>query len=142
MIINFHPSEIPSKTGSSVIADLQAQDPTLEVFRPADKTSEQWQDVIKSDEQIVMVAPIYWWGAGYEFDKWLQGVFGYNFAFSFDTGEKQGLLGGREFTIYLTHKTPDMYAQSMFDNLTDRLEQGIFGYCDAKININFVEQKD
>jgi putative NADPH-quinone reductase len=141
MIINFHPVEIPSKTGAAIIADLQSKDPNIEAFVPSSKTVEQWQNIIKSSEPIIMVAPIYWWGAGYEFDKWLQGVFDYNFAFSFDSGTKEGLLEGREFIIYMTHKTPDMYAQSMLKNITDRLEQGIFGYCNAKININFVEQK-
>lgn len=142
MIINFHPTEIPSKVGASIIDKLLSQHPDTEVFVPSDKTVEQWQQVIKSTEPIIMVAPIYWWGAGYEFDKWLQGIFGYNFAFSFDTGTKVGLLDGREFTIYLTHKTPNQYADTMLKNITDRLEQGIFGYCNAKININFVEQNN
>ena len=139
MIINFHPSEIPSQSCIKIIAELVEQNPSETVIMPNDKTSQEWQNIIKSDESITMIAPTYWWGIGYEFDKWLQSVFAYNFAFSYDTGAKVGLLDGREFNITLTHGTPEIYAGEMKQNITDRLQKGIFGYCDAKINVNFVD---
>jgi putative NADPH-quinone reductase len=134
MIINFHPKEKPSKKGLEVIKTLKADS---EIFHSTDKSTPEWQEIIKSNEKLVLVAPTYWWGPSYEFDKWLQEVFAYNFAYSFDTGSKVGLLDGREFEFHLTHGTPDEFAQTMKDNIIQRLKLGIFEYSNAKVEVNF-----
>lgn len=139
MIINFHPKEIPSKTGASLINQL-ATESSDTVAHVADKTVEEWQAIIKSEEKMTFVGPMYWWGLGYEMDKWIQGVFGYNFAFSFDTGTPQGLLAGRQFYMHITHGTPTEQAKPQIDNITERLTKGIFGYCDSKIDITFHQE--
>ena len=140
MIINFHPKEIPSSACLKLIEKLN-EVAVHTVSHSTDKTAEEWKAIIKSDEKIIMVAPTYWWGMSYEFDKWLQDVFTYNFAFSFDTGSNVGLLDGREFEIHMTHATPTEYADIMHGNIKDRLKKGVFEYCNAKIDINFHFEK-
>ncbi len=141
MIINFHPKEIQSKAVAKLIERLLAANPT-EVLHAADKTKEEWQAIIKSPESMVFVGPVYWWGMGHDMDKWMQDVLTYNFAFSFDTGEKVGLLDGRAFEIHLTHGTPTQWADTMKKNIEERLKTGIFGYCNSQIEISFYYDKD
>lgn len=141
MIVNFHPKEIESKKGLEVITSLVANNSTEKVFHVTEKTYGEWKEIVKSDEKIIIVAPIYWWNLGYEFDKWLQNVFTYNFAYTFDNGQREGLLNGRPFELHLTHATPDEYAQFMKDNMVARLKTGIFEYCGATVEVSFHHSK-
>ena len=141
MIINFHPKEIKSEAGAKLIEKLLLAAPT-EVVHVTDKTKEEWQAIIKSPEPMVFVGPTYWWGMGHDMDKWMQDVLTYNFAFSFGTGEKVGLLDGRAFEMHLTHGTPTQWADTMKKNIEERLKTGIFGYCNSQIEISFYYDKD
>ena len=137
MIINFHPKERESKKGVEVIAGINA-DGAHQVFHVTDKTSEEWKEVINSDEKIILVAPTYWWGLSYEFDRWAQNVLSYGYAYQYTAdGMPEGLLKGRAFELHTTQGTPEVYAANMRANMKERLEVGIFGFCDAKVEIHF-----
>jgi len=141
MIINFHPQEKESKRGQEIIARLNP-DNTQKVFRATEKTSEEWKAIINSDEELILVAPTYWWGLGYEFEKWLQNVITYDFAYKYnEQGSPEGLLNGRIFELHITHGTPEVYAKNMRENIKQRLEAGIFGFCNAKADIKFYDPK-
>ncbi len=137
MIINFHPKELESKKGKEVIASLN-QGGAHQVFHSTDKSAEEWKDVIKGDEKLVLVAPTYWWGLSYEFDKWAQNVLSYGFAYEYNAeGFPVGLLNGREFEVHTTQGTPEVYASELRENMKKRLEKGIFGFCGGKVTVHF-----
>lgn len=136
MIINFHPQELPSKKGVSVIEALN-QGNTHEVVHVTSKTKEEWQAIINSNEELILVAPVYWWGASYEFDRWYQDVFSYGYAYEYQNGTPVGLLKKRPFALHLTHGTPTEYATTMLENIRTRFTQGVFGFCDAVVSITF-----
>lgn len=139
MIINFHPKEIESKLGKELIAKLNA-DSSHSVFHSTDKSAKEWQEVISGTEKLILVAPVYWWGAGYEFDKWIQNVFGYDYAFRYDEGMPVGLLNGREFEFHMTHGTPEQFASPQRENISTRFDKGIFGFCAAKVTMFFYDK--
>ncbi len=139
MIVNFHPKEIASKKGLEIIEKLNA-DKAHAVVHVSDKTAEEWRTIIASDEKLVFVTPVYWWGAGYEFDKWAQSVLTYGFAYKYnESGMPEGLLNGREFTMHMTHGTPMGYALAMQENIKTRLTTGIFGFCKANVTVSFYD---
>lgn len=138
MIINFHPTEIESKKGVALLTQINSA--SHAVFHASEKTPEQWRAIIKSDEQLILIAPVYWWGAGYVFDKWAQEVLSYGFAYKYSSnGTPEGLLSGRIFEMHLTHGTPAAYAGAMRQNIQKRMELGIFGFCNANVKITFYE---
>ncbi len=139
MIINIHPKEIESKTGKAIIDQL-AKETNEKIVFINDKTATEWQEIVKSDEKLIFVGPIYWWGLGYEFEKWTQDVLTYGYAYKYEDGSKICLLNDREFEVHLTHGTPSDYANVMKNNISERLEKGIFGFCGAKVKVIFHEQ--
>lgn len=137
MIINFHPKELESKKGLGIVAELE-KGGAHTVVHSTDKTKEEWQAIISGDEKLVLVAPVYWWGASYEFDKWIQAVLSYGFAYQYnESGTPEGLLKGRAFEMHMTHGTPEAYATIMRENIKQRLETGVFGFCNSKVEISF-----
>jgi NAD(P)H dehydrogenase (quinone) len=139
MIINFHPKEIPSKKGLELIQAFSKDNPQ-QVFHSTEKSAEEWKEIISGTERLILIAPVYWWGAGYEFDKWAQDVFSSGFAFRYtENGTPEGLLNGRPFEFHLTHGTPSSFSTVMRENITTRMQQGIFGFCGAKLVINFYD---
>ena len=139
MIINFHPKEIESKKGKEVIAEINKNN-EHKVFHVTDKTIEEWKEIIATDEKLILVAPTYWWGGSYEFDRWIQGVLKYGFAYKYNNaGMPEGLLNGRAFEMHMTHGTPEVYAEVMRENITKRMETGIFGFCGAKVTVKFYD---
>ena len=137
MIINFHPKEIESKKGVEVIMSLNSEG-VHQVFHVTDKTAEEWKTIINSDEKLILVAPTYWWGLSYEFDKWVQSVLSYGYAYQYTSeGMPEGLLKGRAFEVHTTQGTPEAYAAKLRANMKERLEVGVFGFCDAKVDIHF-----
>lgn len=139
MIINFHPKEIESKKGKEVI-EVLIKDTLHTVFHVTDKTTEEWKSIIASDEVLILVAPTYWWGASYEFDRWAQNVLQYGFAYRYnDEGMPVGLLNGRAFEMHMTHGTPHAYASVMQENIRLRMEKGIFGFCGAVVTVKFYD---
>ena len=140
MIINFHPKEIESKKGLEIIERLNA-DKSHTVVHSTDKTVEEWQALIKSDEKLILIAPTYWWGLGYEFDKWIQDVFAYGFAYKYtEAGMPEGLLDGRAFEVHTTQGTPEAYASTLRENMKQRIETGVFGFCNAKATVTFYDK--
>jgi putative NADPH-quinone reductase len=80
------------------------------------------------------------WGVGYEFDKWAQEVFAYGFGYEYnEQGMPVGLLKKRPFTMHITHGTPTSMATVMLENMKKRLETGIFGFCDATVDVHFYQ---
>ena len=141
MIVNFHPKEIPSVKGVEIIARLNANNDHT-VVHALDKTDEEWQAIIAGNEKLVLVAPVYWGAAGYEFEKWVQNVFTPGFAFQYSAeGFPTGLLKGREFEFHITHGTPTPFAGKMLENIKARLIDGIFNFCDSKVDIHFYDQQ-
>lgn len=139
MIINFHPQELPSKKGLEIINALNV-DGSHTVVHVNDKTVDEWKAIIKSDEKLLLVAPTYWWGLSYEFDKWAQNVLSYGFAYQYNaSGTSEGLLNGRAFELYTTQGTPEAYATVLRANMKQRLEIGIFGFCGAKVDVSFYD---
>jgi NAD(P)H dehydrogenase (quinone) len=139
MIINFHPKEKESKKGKEVI-DMLLGAKQQEVFHVTDKSYEAWKELIAGQEELVLVAPTYWWGFGYEFDKWAQEVFAYGFGYEYnEQGMPVGLLKKRPFTMHITHGTPTSMATVMLENMKKRLETGIFGFCDATVDVHFYQ---
>jgi putative NADPH-quinone reductase len=139
MIINFHPKELESKKGKEVISSLEG-DGTHEVVHSSDKTRDEWKAIVAGDEKLILVTPTYWWGGSYEFDKWIQNVFSYGFAYQYnESGMPEGLLKGRAFEMHMTHGTPAEYATVMRENIKKRLETGIFGFCNSKVDITFYD---
>ena len=139
MIINFHPKEKESKKGVEIIGRLNA-DNSHTVFHVTDKNHDEWKSVIDSGEKIILVAPVYWWGGSYEFDRWAQNVLHYGYAYQYNAeGMPEGLLKGREFELHMTHGTPTAYAAKMLANIKERMEVGIFGFCDSKVAITFYD---
>lgn len=137
MIINFHPKEIESVKGLEVIATLNADNSHV-VVHVTDKTVDEWKDIIKSDEKLILVAPTFWWGLSYEFDRWIQGVLSYGFAYEYNAdGMPVGLLNGRAFTVHTTQGTPEAYATTLRANMEQRLKIGIFGFCGANVDVHF-----
>jgi putative NADPH-quinone reductase len=142
MIINFHPKEKESKKGIEIIARLSVDNKET-VVHITDKTTEEWQTLIKGDEKLVFIGPTYWWGAGHDFDKWAQDVLSYGFAYTYnDAGMPEGLLNGRQFEVHMTHGTPKAYAEVMRANIQKRMEVGIFGFCGAKVDVTFYDMQD
>lgn len=139
MIINFHPKELVSKKGLEVITNLNSEG-AHEIFYSTDKTTEEWQTIIKSKEKLILVAPLYWWGASYEFDKWIQDILKYGFAYKYtESGMPEGLLAGRAFEMHMTHGTPTAYATKMLENVRERMTTGIFGFCGGKAEVTFYD---
>jgi NAD(P)H dehydrogenase (quinone) len=141
MIINFHPKEIPSIKGLEVINKLTHLD-KQNVVHVQDKTASEWKEIIKTDEKLLLVAPVYWWGGSYEFDKWIQDVFSYGFAFKYsENGMPEGLLNGRKFELHMTMGTPTAYATTMIENIKTRMEKGIFGFCNSEVEVFFYDRE-
>ncbi|MEI7653463.1 MAG: NAD(P)H-dependent oxidoreductase [bacterium] len=141
MIINFHPKEIESKKGLEIIARLNA-DGAHKVFHASDKSADEWKQIIKSDEKLVLLSPVFWWGGGYVFEKWIQEVLSYGFAYTYSKeGMPEGQLGGRAFEMHMTHGMPEAMATTMRENIQKRMEQGIFGFCKATITMHFYEAR-
>jgi putative NADPH-quinone reductase len=139
MIINFHPKEIESKKGPEIITKPN-KDNSHTVVHASEKSGDEWRKIISSNEPLVLVAPVYWWGASYEFDKWVQDVFSYGFAFKYnEQGLPEGLLNGRAFEMHMTQGTPLSYAAVMNENIKTRLEKGIFGFTNSKVTLNFYD---
>jgi len=137
MIVNFHPKEIPSKIGLELIDKLNAKG-EHSVVHALDKTTAEWQAVISGSEKLIFVAPVFWWAAGYEFEKWMQSVLSFGFAYKYsDAGLPEGMLNGRAFEMHLTHGTPTVYAGVMQENIKTRLAQGIFAFCNATVDVQF-----
>lgn len=141
MIINFHPKEIESKHGKALIETLN-KDSVHQVVHVTDKTTEEWKEIIKTDEKLILVTPTYWWGFSYEFDKWAQNVLSYGFAYQYNTdGMPEGLLNKRPFELHTTQGTPEVYADKLRANMKERLEVGIFGFCNAVVDVFFYDIK-
>lgn len=142
MIINFHPKEKESKKGLEIINRIN-KDNEHKIFHSTDKTASKWKEIISSDEKLILVAPVYWWGASYEFDKWAQEVLSYGYAYMYtEDGVKHGLLKGRRFEFHLTHGTPNEFSKEMEDNIRQRMDVGIFGFCDARVDVKFYDLSD
>jgi NAD(P)H dehydrogenase (quinone) len=139
MIINTHPREREANHTLKVIATLveKYQEPVVHI---SDKTVSEWQAIITSDEPMRFVGPVYWWGMGHEFEKWMQEVLSYGFAYQYENNVPVGLLDGRAFEVYLTHGTPAEHAEVMRTNITERLTKGVFGMCRATATISFFDQ--
>lgn len=143
MIVNIHSKEIESKNTLEIINNLVAEKGLTpeDVVHISDKTPDEWKEIIKSNTPITFVGPVYWWGLGYEFDKWAQNVLSYGFAFEYRDGSPTGLLNERQFEMHLVHGTPVAFADVMKNNISERVTRGIFGYCNAKCEVKFYEMK-
>ena len=138
MIINTHPREREANHTLKVIAALveKHQEPVVHI---SDKTVSEWQQIITSDEPMRFVGPVYWWGMGHEFEKWMQEVLSYGFAYQYENNVPTGLLNDRAFEVYLTHGTPAEHAEDMRANISQRLHDGIFGKCNATVQVEFYD---
>jgi hypothetical protein len=53
----------------------------------------------------------------------------------------EGLLNGRAFELHTTQGTPLAYATKLRTNMKERLEVGVFGFCNAKVDVVFHEAR-
>jgi hypothetical protein len=51
----------------------------------------------------------------------------------------EGLLKGRAFELHITQGTPKAYAETMRANMKQRLDIGVFGFCDAVVDVTFYD---
>ena len=135
MILHIHPNTIPS-VHSKKIADQLSVESGEPIFHTTDKSPDEWRSIIESGEHLTIVAPVYWWGLTSDFETWFQDVFRMGWAFDYSK-QPTGLLSGTSMTVHLTHGTPDEYAVAMKQNITDRLNIGVFGYCGIAIDLHF-----
>jgi putative NADPH-quinone reductase len=135
MILHIHPASPVSVTGTALAGSLSSQSGEP-IFKTTDKTPQQWRDIIDNGEQLTLVAPIYWWGLSSDFEIWVQNVFTMGWAFDY-TKQPTGMLQGKKMIIHLTHGMPAEYADMMRKNITERLQQGVFGYCGIETEIEF-----
>lgn len=133
MIINTHPREKEAKNTLTVINKLveQYHEPVVHI---SDKTREEWHEIIMSSEPMRFVGPVYWWGMGHEFEKWMQESLDYGFAYQYENNTPVGLLKGRMFEMHLTHGTPAEYAETMRKNILERITIGIFGLTGSSVS--------
>ncbi len=139
MIINFHPKLVMSTKGKEIIERIKTNN-NHEVVHVSDKNLVEWKEIVEGDQELILISPVFWWGVSYLFDKWIQEVFAYGFAYRHDeNGNRIGLLNGRKFEIHLTHDTKKENAVEMKKNIEERLQKGIFKVCGASAHIKFYD---
>ncbi len=142
MIINFHPDVAKSKKGIEIISRIN-QNNSHKIHNVTEKTSDEWKEIIKGDEELILVSPVNWWGPSYLFDEWAKEVLSYGFAYKYnESGVPEGLLNGRKFQFHLTHGTPHEMSDAMRDNIRRRLEVGIFGFCNSIVDVHFYDMQE
>jgi len=89
----------------------------------------QWADC------LVFVYPIWWTGLPAIMKGYIDRVFSYGFAYSYDKGIQQGLLKGKKAIIINTHgKTHGEYkSNGLGEALIQTSHTGIFTYCGFEI---------
>lgn len=97
------------------------------------------QEHIRWADRITFIYPIWWTGMPAIMKGYIDRVFAYNFAYSYDTGEQKGLLHGKEAVIINSHgKTKAEYGATGMDNaLYLTSDKGIFEYCGFEVKHHF-----
>jgi len=93
----------------------------------------QWADC------LVFIYPIWWTGLPAIVKGYIERVFSYGFAYSYNTGVQEGLLKGKKVLIINTHgKTHAEYeANGLGQALSQTSDAGIFIYCGFEIIAHF-----
>lgn len=89
----------------------------------------QWADC------LVFIYPIWWTGLPAIMKGYIDRVFSYGFAYSYNTGVQEGLLKGKKVIIINTHgKTHGEYkANGLGIALSQTSDAGIFTYCGFEV---------
>ncbi|MEH6680914.1 MAG: NAD(P)H-dependent oxidoreductase [Sediminicola sp.] len=103
------------------------------------------QDFIRWADHITFVYPIWWTGMPAIMKGYIDRVFSYGFAYSYDQGVQKGLLAGKRTVIINTHgKSYEEYRDMGMDRaLSLTSDKGIFSYCGFQIDHHlFFDQAD
>ncbi|HEY0298210.1 MAG TPA: NAD(P)H-dependent oxidoreductase [Arachidicoccus sp.] len=103
----------------------------------------QEQQLILWAEIITFIYPIWWTGLPAILKGYIDRVFSYGFAYSYDQGIQKGLLTGKQTVIINTHgKSNEEYeAIGMDKALTLTSSKGIYSYCGLEIKRHFFFDK-
>lgn len=101
------------------------------------------QESISWADQITFIYPIWWTGMPAIMKGYIDRVFSYGFAYSYDQGIQKGLLTGKKITVINTHgKSLAEYEDIGMDKaLSLTSDKGIFTYCGLEINQHFFFDK-
>jgi NAD(P)H dehydrogenase (quinone) len=96
-----------------------------------------WADI------ITFIYPIWWTGLPAIMKGYIDRVFSYGFAYSYDQGIQKGLLGGKTAIIVNTHgkSNEDYQANGLGAALSLTSDKGIYTYCDLRIKKHFFFDK-
>ena len=98
-------------------------------------------DIQKEQEQIVwsntivVIHPIWWTGLPAMMKGYIDRVFSFGFAYTYENGEPKGLLTGKKVFIINTTGAPyDYYAQiGMHEAIKRTSDEGIYGFCGLEV---------
>jgi len=130
--INFNPvlsiDDLQGQRQGTVAGDVQ--------------TEQEW---IGWADCITIVHPIWWTGLPAMMKGYIDRVFSYNFAYSYDHGVQKGLLVGKKCVVLNTHgKSHDeYYALGMDQAFSLVFDTGIYKYCGLELKKHlFIDQAD
>ena len=127
-----------------IVRDLYALgfDPVLSMDDIAGQLKGSVNEKIKEEqkhiswaETITFIYPIWWTGMPAIMKGYIDRVMSYGFAYRYDKGLQQGLLGGKSTIIINTHgKSNDEYqAIGMDKALSLTSDKGVYTYCELEI---------
>ncbi len=99
----------------------------------------QEQAYISQADHLTFIYPIWWTGMPAIMKGYIDRVFSYGFAYSYDQGVQRGLLTGKQLTVINTHgKSQAEYESTGMDKaLSLTSDKGIFTYCGLQIDRHF-----
>jgi Putative NADPH-quinone reductase (modulator of drug activity B) len=88
------------------------------------------QEKITWAERLILVYPIWWTGFPAILKGYIDRVFSYGFAYSFDEKGRIQLLKGKKALLISTHGQPEaVYHDRMYTSLRDTQDVGVFEFC-------------
>ncbi|MDF2515146.1 MAG: wrbA [Sphingobacterium sp.] len=101
------------------------------------------QEYISWADLVTFIYPIWWTGMPAIMKGYIDKVFSYGFAYSYDQGMQKGLLRGKQAIIINTHgKSNEEYAAIGMDKaLLLTSDKGIYTYCGFQVEEHFFFDK-
>jgi len=106
---------------------------------------EREKEYILWAERVIIIHPIWWTGLPAIMKGYIDRVFSYGFAYSYNQGVQKGLLSGKQMVVINTHgKSQAEYrALGMAKALALTSDTGIYTYCGFEIVEHFyIDQAD
>jgi NAD(P)H dehydrogenase (quinone) len=95
----------------------------------------QEQEYVSWADHITFVYPIWWMGMPAVIKGYIDRVFSYGFAYSYDEGVQKGLLKGKQVSIINTHgrSQAEYEAIGMYNAFSLIVDKGTFNYCGLEV---------